>query len=69
MFVKSVFKLYNEDSLWQQVLRNKYVKDKTLSQLTKNARDFYFWMSLMEMKDQFLKLGVFRLGEGTQIKF
>jgi hypothetical protein len=26
-------------------------------------------MSLMEMKDQFLKLGVFWLGEGTQIKF
>jgi hypothetical protein len=26
-------------------------------------------MSLMEMKDQFLKLGMFWLGEGTQIKF
>jgi hypothetical protein len=55
--------------LWQQLFRNKYVKDKTLSQLTKSARDSHFWMSFMRVKGQFLKLGVFRLGEGTQIRF
>jgi hypothetical protein len=34
--------LYNEDGLWQQVLRSKYVEDKTLSQLTKNVGDSRF---------------------------
>lgn len=30
---KWLFKLSNEHSSWQDLLRNKYIKDKTLSQL------------------------------------
>ena len=33
---KWLLKLYNEDGIWQELLRNKYIKDKTLLRVTKN---------------------------------
>ena len=33
---KWLLKLYNEDGIWQELLRNEYIKDKTLSRVTKN---------------------------------
>jgi hypothetical protein len=38
---KWIFKLLNEDGLWQQVLK-KYLKGKTLSQVERNKRRFTF---------------------------
>ena len=32
---KWLFKLTNEDGIWQQILRNKYLKSKTLTQVEK----------------------------------
>ncbi|WVZ66965.1 hypothetical protein U9M48_016115 [Paspalum notatum var. saurae] len=66
---KWLFKLLNEDGLWQNLLRNKYLRNKTLSQVTKKAGDSHFWMGLMGIKDQFLELGTFKLNSGTQIRF
>ncbi|WVZ62463.1 hypothetical protein U9M48_012212 [Paspalum notatum var. saurae] len=66
---KWLFKLLNEDGLWQNLLRNKYLRNKTLSQVTKKAGDSHFWMGLMGIKDQFLDLGTFKLNSGTQIRF
>ena len=34
---KWLFKLLNEDGLWQELLRNKYIKDKTLGGCVKRA--------------------------------
>jgi hypothetical protein len=34
---KWVIKLLNEEGLWQQILRKKYLKGKTLSQVVKKA--------------------------------
>ena len=36
---KWLFKLFNEDGLWQEVLKKKYVKDKCLSQIEKKGRE------------------------------
>jgi hypothetical protein len=36
LLIKWLFKLYNKDDLWQQLLRNKYFKDKILSQFKKS---------------------------------
>jgi hypothetical protein len=36
LLIKWLFKLYNEDDLWQQLLRNKYFKDKIFSQFKKS---------------------------------
>jgi hypothetical protein len=39
---KWVIKLMNEDGLWQQILRKKYLKGKTLSQVVKKVSDSHF---------------------------
>ncbi|WVZ54247.1 hypothetical protein U9M48_005072 [Paspalum notatum var. saurae] len=70
MFIKKwLFKLCNEDGIWQQLIHNKYLKNKTLSQVEKRPRDSHFWSGLMEIKCHFLNLGSFILNNGTHIKF
>jgi hypothetical protein len=59
---KWLFKLYNENGIWQSLLRNKYVRNKTIGEVTKKATDSHFWESLMNVKDQFLNYGSFKVG-------
>jgi len=66
---KWLFKLLNEDGLWQELLRNKYIKNKTLGSCEKKPRDSHFWKSLMNIKDTFLKLGHFNVKDGSHIRF
>jgi len=51
------------------MLRNKYLKNWILSQISKKAGDSHFWSSLMAVKDQFLNLGRFKLVSGNEIRF
>jgi hypothetical protein len=37
--------------MWQQGLKNKYLKGKSLSQVAKKKGDSHFWAGLMEVKD------------------
>ena len=39
---KWLFKLLNEDGMWQELLRNKYIKDKTLGSCVKKPTDSHF---------------------------
>ena len=39
---KWLFKLLNEDGMWQELLRNKYIKDKTLGSCVKKSMDSHF---------------------------
>src|SRR6185503_17897437 len=66
---KWLFKLVNEEGLWQDLLRNKYLKNKILSQVQKKAGDSQFWMGLLTIKDQFFGLGKFHIKDGKQIMF
>jgi hypothetical protein len=66
---KWLFKLFNEEGMWQDLIKNKYMENKTLSQVKKKAGDSHFWASLMGVKDQFINLGWFRLNNETQIRF
>ncbi|WVZ81320.1 LOW QUALITY PROTEIN: hypothetical protein U9M48_028710, partial [Paspalum notatum var. saurae] len=66
---KWLFKLCNEDGIWQDLLRNKYLKGNSLSQTEKKPRDSLFWKSLMGVKNHFLSLGRFKLVSGNQIRF
>jgi hypothetical protein len=50
------FKLVNGDGVWQQMLRNKYL-------------DSQFWAGLMKVKGEFLSMGKFDLGDGSQVRF
>ena len=40
---KWLFKLINEEGIWQQLLRNKYLANKTIIQVEKKSRDSQFW--------------------------
>ena len=64
---KWLFKLCNEEGVWQELSRNKYLKNKTLGQVNKKPRDSYFWTSLMGGRISFIAWDVFLLKDGSQI--
>jgi hypothetical protein len=66
---KWLFKLLNGDGVWQQLLKNKYLRDKTLTQVQYMPGDSHFWAGLMKVKDEFLSMGRFDLGDGSQVRF
>jgi hypothetical protein len=66
---KWLFQLINGEGAWQELLRNKYLIDKSITQVKKQPGDSQFWTSLMNAKDQFLTFRNFRLQSGNQIRF
>ncbi|WVZ95111.1 hypothetical protein U9M48_040913 [Paspalum notatum var. saurae] len=66
---KWLFKLANEEGTWQDLVRNKYLKGKPLGSRTKKPGISHFWAGLMEVKQTFLNLGSFVIGDGTQVRF
>jgi hypothetical protein len=61
---KWLFKLLNEEGVWQELLRNKYLNSKTLSQVQAKPTDSEFWKGLMMVKDEFFTRGYFKVGDG-----
>lgn len=66
---KWLFKLLNGDGLWQNLLRNKYLKSKPLSHMSHKPGTSQFWAGLMKVKDQFFQYGSFKPGNGMEIRF
>nr|XP_051221032.1 uncharacterized protein LOC127339195 [Lolium perenne] len=66
---KWLFKLLNEDGVWQELLHNKYLAHKTLSQVEAKPTDSPFWKGLMEVKHEFFSRGSFKVGNGMAIRF
>ena len=66
---KWLFKLINEDGLWQDLLKRKYLSNKSISQVSKKLGDSHFWSGLMHVKNQFLVLGSFEVKCGNQARF
>ena len=66
---KWLFKLINEDGLWQEILKHKYLGSKTISQVEKKIGDSHFWFVLMEVKKEFLQYVTFNLPNGEHIRF
>ncbi|WVZ85517.1 LOW QUALITY PROTEIN: hypothetical protein U9M48_032438 [Paspalum notatum var. saurae] len=63
---KWLFKLANEDGIWQRLLRNKYLKSKPFGSGSKKPGISHFWAAgLMEVKHLFLGLGSFLVGNGS----
>jgi hypothetical protein len=61
--------ILNEDGIWQQVLKKKYLKGRMLSQVEKKNGNSHFWADLMEVKDLVLQRGRFRVQDGSQTRF
>lgn len=66
---KWLFKLLTEDGMWQQILHNKYLKDKTLAQVEAKPTNSPFWKGLMRVKQVFFSRGFFKIGNGTTVRF
>jgi hypothetical protein len=66
---KWLYKLLTTDGTWQQLIRNKYLGSKPLSQAFWKAGDSHFWAGLMKVKSDFLRFGTFTIKNGTQIRF
>jgi hypothetical protein len=49
-------KLMNENGVWQELLRNKYLHSKTLSQVLVQYTDYPFWKDLMRVKKFLLEV-------------
>jgi hypothetical protein len=65
---KWLFKLLNENGVWQQILKNKYLGTKALTQVSRRSGDSQFWSGLMKVKGDFLKWGQFQV-DGQSIRF
>jgi hypothetical protein len=48
---KWLFKLCNEEGMWQDLIKNKYLKNKMSSRVEKKAGDSHFWARLTGVKD------------------
>jgi hypothetical protein len=66
---KWLFKLINEEGLWQEVIRKKYLCNKSIGQVRRKPGDSHFWTGLMKVRDMFLERGVFSVNNGRDIRF
>ncbi|WVZ63094.1 LOW QUALITY PROTEIN: hypothetical protein U9M48_012759 [Paspalum notatum var. saurae] len=66
---KWLFKLINEEGIWQTILKRKYLRGKTIGEVQWKPGDSHFWSGLMKVKECFLQLSSFILHDGSQIRF
>jgi hypothetical protein len=65
---KWLFKLINEEGIWQELLRNKYLHSKCLAEVQAKPLDSPFWKGLMRIKEDFLSRGSFTVGNGQDTR-
>jgi hypothetical protein len=51
------------------LITNKYLRDRSITQVTKRTGDSQFWKGLMNSKDQFLEFGNFRLENEAKLGY
>ena len=67
---KWLYRLETEpEGMWAQILRNKYLQTKTLTQVTMRPTDSPFWKGLMRVKDLFFWRVKFLVGNGMSTRF
>ena len=67
---KWLYKLSVEtDATWAQILHNKYLHFKTLSQVTVRPIDSPFWKGLMRVKAALFNRTKFIVGDGNDTRF
>jgi hypothetical protein len=66
---KWLYRLLTTDGTWQQLIHNKYLNAKVLSQAFWKSGDSHFWAGLMKVKHDFLRFGTFTIRNGSQVRF
>jgi hypothetical protein len=59
----------NEDGVWQELLRKKYIHSKSLAEVKVKPLDSPFSRGLMKVKEDFLSRGSFTVGNGEGTRF
>lgn len=52
---KWIWKLGNEVGLWQEILKKKYLNNKSIAQVTRKLGNSHFWYGLVEVSKCFNK--------------
>jgi hypothetical protein len=56
--------------MWQEFLHNKYLRNKTLSQVKVKPTDSPFWKGHMRVKsEKKISRGAFEVGDGPTVRF
>ena len=55
--------------MWHQLMHNKYLHSKSLSQVKVKATGYHFWKGLMKIKDEYFERGSFTVGNGEKTRF
>ena len=66
---KWLYNLLTSDGVWQTLLKRKYISTKALSQVLWKPGDSHFWAGLMATKKDFYRFGVFKIKDGSEIRF
>ena len=64
-----LFKLINEQGVWQDSLKRKYFNNQSLTQVERKYGDSHFWSDLMKVKYSFLTMGSWIVNNGEQVRF
>ena len=52
------------ERVWQELLHNKYLRDKRLAQVQEKPTDSQFWKGLIRVKQKFFNMGDLKVGNG-----
>ena len=63
------WKLENNDGLWQQIVKKKYIKMIPIAQLKRKPTNSPVWNDLLEVRDLYRKGRVMRIGNGMSTDF
>ncbi len=66
---KWMFKLINEQCVWQDLLKRKYLGTKSITQVEWKQGDSHFLSGLMKVKSSFLNMGSWFINNGEQVRF
>ena len=64
-----VIQIVNEDQVWQELIKDKYLHSKMLTQVKPNAYDSPFSKGLLRVKNYFFIRGHFKVFNGLETRF
>jgi hypothetical protein len=64
---KWLFKLLSQEGMWQQLLHNKYLH--SIAEAEARPTDSPFWKGILKVKQDFFSIGVFKVGDGSSVRF
>lgn len=69
LLVKWWWKLKKEDSLWQEIVKIKYLKKKSIFDVSHKVSDWPVWADLLKVKDMYIQGRGIRIRNGPKTRF